>query len=66
VTLTLPAINAAGRVVLLVSGEEKMDVLRRVIEGPRDVARLPAQGVAPAGGDCVWLVDRAAAAGLST
>lgn len=66
VTLTLPAINAAGRAVFVVSGEEKADTLRRVLEGPRDVEALPAQGVAPAKGECVWLADRAAAAGLTT
>ncbi len=66
VTLTLPAINAAARVVLLVSGEEKAEVLRHAFEGPREIDRLPVQGVAPGAGECIWLVDRAAAAALST
>jgi 6-phosphogluconolactonase len=66
VTLTLAAINAAARVVLLVSGEEKAEVLHRVLEEPREVDRLPAQGVTPSRGECVWLVDRAAAAALSS
>ena len=64
VTLTLPAINAAARAVFLVSGEEKAEALRRVLHGPLDVESLPAQGVQPASGACVWLVDRDAAAGL--
>ncbi len=65
VSLTLPAINAAARVVFLVSGEEKAEILARVLEGARDVRLLPAQGVEPAKGECAWLVDRAAASRLS-
>lgn len=63
-TLTYPAINAARRVVFLVEGSEKADILKRVVEGPRDVERYPAQGIAPASGDVTWLVDAAAAARL--
>jgi 6-phosphogluconolactonase len=63
-TLTYPTINAARRVVFLVEGSEKADILKRVVEGPRDVERYPAQGIAPTGGDLVWLVDAAAAARL--
>ena len=66
VTLTLPAINGAARAVFLVSGEEKAETLRRVLEGPRDVDALPAQGVQPPRGETVFLVDRAAAALLRT
>jgi 6-phosphogluconolactonase len=61
-TLTYPAINAARRVLFLVEGSEKAEILKQVVEGPRDVERYPAQGVAPANGDLVWLVDAAAAA----
>jgi 6-phosphogluconolactonase len=61
-TLTYPAINAARRVRFLVEGAEKADILKQVVESPRDIERYPAQGVAPANGDLVWLVDAAAAA----
>jgi len=60
VTMTLPAINAARRIVFLVSGEEKADTLRRVLDEP--AAGLPAQAVQPADGELTWLVDAAAAA----
>lgn len=63
-TFTFPTINAARRVVFLVEGSEKADMLKRVVEGPRDVERYPAQGVAPSSGDLTWLVDAAAAARL--
>jgi len=63
-TLTYPALNAARAVVFLVEGAEKADVLAKVVDGPRDVERFPAQGVAPAEGTLTWLVDRAAATKL--
>lgn len=64
-TLTAPAINAASAVTFLVTGAEKAAVLRRVLEGRRDVDVTPAQAIAPqAGGRLRWLVDAAAAASL--
>jgi 6-phosphogluconolactonase len=60
VTLTLRALNAAARVVFLVSGASKAPALARVLSGRGDT--LPAARVRPAGGGVLWLVDRAAAA----
>jgi 6-phosphogluconolactonase len=65
ITLSLPVLNAAAAVRLVVSGSKKADVLRRVLEEPREPATLPAQGVQPQSGDLVWMVDRQAAAGLT-
>jgi len=64
-TLTLPVLNRAAQVVFVVEGEAKAERLAEVLEGPRDPERLPAQGVAPAQGRLVWLVDRAAASKLA-
>lgn len=61
VTLTPPAINAAARVVFLVSGEEKADMLRRVLEGEFKPHELPAQLIQPISGELTWLVDETAA-----
>src|SRR5213593_296194 len=61
-TLTLPVLNAAARVVFLVAGAEKAKVVKAVL-GER--ATLPAAMVRPADGELVWLLDRAAAAQLS-
>lgn len=61
VTLTARAINRARAVIFLVAGAEKAGALRAVLEGPRDPARFPAQAIAPESGDCLWLVDGAAA-----
>jgi 6-phosphogluconolactonase len=60
-TLTYPVLDAARCVMFLIEGKEKADVLARVLEGPRDIQRLPAQGVAPVNGTLVWLVDKPAA-----
>lgn len=66
VTLTLPVLNAASRVVFLVSGESKAAALRAVLEGPPLPESLPAQAVRPKdAGALLWLVDRAAAGQLA-
>jgi 6-phosphogluconolactonase len=56
-TLTLPVINAAHAVLVMVQGASKKDALARVLR--RDLA-LPASHVAPANGELQLLVDRAA------
>jgi len=63
-TLTYPAINSARRVIFLVEGAEKADILATVLGREQDVRRYPAQGIAPTEGELVWLVDVAAAAKL--
>lgn len=63
-TLTPPTINAARRVGFLVSGDDKAEVLRRVLQGPRQPVVLPAQAIRPAERPPLWLIDAAAAAKL--
>jgi 6-phosphogluconolactonase len=65
VTLTFPVLNAACRVLFLVSGANKAPALRDVLEGGALPQVRPAAGVRPAGGTLTWLVD-SAAAGLLT
>jgi len=64
VTLTLRVINAAASVLFLVSGENKAEALRRVLEMTSE-SDLPAARVAPVAGELLWLVDEAAASRLS-
>jgi 6-phosphogluconolactonase len=64
ITLTLPVINNAAGIVFLVSGTEKAETLRRVLEGDHDPERYPAQRIRPKAGHLLWLVDTAAAAHL--
>jgi len=56
-TLTLPVINAARAVLVMVQGASKKDALARVLR--RDPA-LPAALVVPTDGELQFLVDRAA------
>lgn len=65
VTLTYPTLNAAAQVIFLVSGIDKADTLRAVLEGPHRPLDLPAQGIRPRSGRLLWLADDAAAARLS-
>ena len=59
VTLTFLAINACERVLFLVTGVSKRDILRRVLGAPESPP-LPAQHVQPASGQLYWLADSTA------
>ena len=63
-TLTPPAINAAGRAAFLVSGEGKAEIVHRVLQGPSQPVVLPAQAIRPTERPALWLMDEAAAAKL--
>ncbi len=64
VTMTLPLINSARRVIFVVAGKEKAGIVRRVLRERGPTVRLPATMVRPPGGEVLWLIDRAAASGL--
>ncbi|HEX8906582.1 MAG TPA: 6-phosphogluconolactonase [Longimicrobiaceae bacterium] len=61
VTFTFPVVNAARRVEMFVVGAGKADIVRKVLRGPLDPFRLPAQNVRPTDGEMVWIVDKGAA-----
>jgi 6-phosphogluconolactonase len=61
ITLTPPVLNNAASIVFLVSGEEKADALRAVLQGRYQPDRFPAQLVRPTHGRLLWLVDKMAA-----
>jgi 6-phosphogluconolactonase len=64
ITLSLPVINAARRILFLVTGAGKSAVVLKVIKGP--YANLPAQLVRPQNGKLVWLLDKYAAEHIRT
>jgi 6-phosphogluconolactonase len=61
ITLTPLVINSAANITFVVAGTAKADAVARVLHGPRDPLRNPAQIVAPDRGKVVWLLDAAAA-----
>jgi 6-phosphogluconolactonase len=61
ITMTLPLLNAARQIMFLVTGEDKAQIVRDVLQPRRDAPTLPAQLVRPTGGRVGWLLDRAAA-----
>jgi 6-phosphogluconolactonase len=63
VTMTLPVLSAAARVVYLVLGEAKAEAVNRAFAGPPDPA-TPASLLRSEHGETIVLVDRAAAARL--
>ena len=65
ITLTLPVLNAARCVTFLVSGTDKADALKAVLEGDAPGEQYPSKLVRPSNGKLIWLVDRAASSGLS-
>ena len=61
ITLTPPILNQAEQVVFLVSGGDKAETLREVLEGPYEPDRFPSQVIRPTQDKLTWLVDQAAA-----
>ena len=61
ITFTYPVINNAANVVFLVSGPDKAQVLKEVLEGKKQPELYPSQNVNPTNGNLLFLVDRDAA-----
>lgn len=64
ITLTAPIINAADRIVFLVSGADKAAALHHVLSSEHDPELYPAQIIQPFTGQLSWWVDEAAAVNL--
>ncbi|XP_043706257.1 probable 6-phosphogluconolactonase 2 [Telopea speciosissima] len=65
ITFTLPVINSASNVAVVVTGANKAEAVHLVIDdvGP-ECPVLPARMVCPTNGKLVWFLDRAAASEL--
>ncbi len=59
ITLTLPILNQAERILFLVCGEEKANILAELFLGRSDA--VPAGRIRPVIGSVRWIMDRAAA-----
>jgi 6-phosphogluconolactonase len=64
ITFTLPVIDEAKVVMFLVSGADKADTLKEVLEGTQPAELFPSKLIRPRDGKLIWLVDRAAASAL--
>jgi 6-phosphogluconolactonase len=62
ITMTLPLLNNGASVLFLVSGAEKVEIVKEVLEGPQ---KYPAQFVQPTNGELIWMLDRDAARNLN-
>lgn len=65
ITFTIPVLNTGRRVAFLVSGTDKAPALQAVLQSDAPGEQYPAKLVHPANGKLMWLVDRAAASGLT-
>ena len=66
ITLTLPVLNNAAVVMFLVSGQDKAQPLKEVLEGKRIRRNVyPSKLIQPVDGELIWMVDRAAGAQLA-
>lgn len=61
-TVTFPVINSAANVIFLVSGAEKSETVKEILQGEAQPERFPAQSVRPETGNLFWLLDEKAAA----
>jgi 6-phosphogluconolactonase len=65
ITLTLPVLNNAAVVMFLVSGQDKAQPLKEVLEGKESGELYPSKLIQPVDGELIWMVDRAAGAQLA-
>ena len=65
ITLTAPVLNNADLILFLVSGVEKADALKTVLEGDAAPDRYPAKLIQPSRGALIWFLDQTAASSLT-
>jgi 6-phosphogluconolactonase len=66
ITMTFPILNRARRLMFLVAGENKAEVVRELFEESPEIETYPAAGIRPKSGSVQWLLDPAAASKLGT
>ncbi|XP_058080198.1 probable 6-phosphogluconolactonase 2 isoform X2 [Magnolia sinica] len=65
ITFTLPVINSASNVAVVVTGSSKAEAIHLAIDDVASDCALPARMVRPANGKLVWFLDRSAASKLA-
>jgi len=64
ITLTLPVINHARKIVVVCSGVSKAGIVKEVLREDLPSGRYPAQFILPEAGELIWLLDKQAASKL--
>ena len=62
ITLTEPVVNKADKVIFLITGQGKAQMLQKVLQGPAN--QFPSQLIQPASQNLLWFIDDAAALNL--
>lgn len=57
VTMTLPLINSARFIAVMVMGEDKQNAIQRLTNSNESVSKIPARGLQPLGGELRWYLD---------
>ncbi|CAH8653483.1 unnamed protein product [Heterobilharzia americana] len=65
VTLTVPVINKAAKVVFIVTGSDKAHALKSVHRSSHPGPSMPCSLIHPVHGELIWIVDKAAASELN-
>ena len=60
ITLTVPVLLTAAKLVVMISGGDKAETLNHVLNDAPDMLKYPIQALWPSLDRIVWLVDRAA------
>jgi 6-phosphogluconolactonase len=66
ISLSFPVLNCAREVIFLVTGENKAPVIAQILGDAPSSETFPAQSVSPQQGRLIWMLDKAAAAGLKS
>jgi 6-phosphogluconolactonase len=66
ITLTQSIVNKSDRIAFLVTGPDKANALKEVLEGNFDPSHYPSQVIRPESGALHWFIDETAAAKLSS
>ena len=61
ITLTGTVINNAKKVIFLVTGEKKSEMVKNILNKNEGFEKLPASHINPSEGELIWLLDKEAA-----
>lgn len=61
ISLTSEVFNHANKVIFIVTGRKKAEILRKLDEASPSEIKYPVQRIHPSQGELIWLVDREAA-----